>query len=51
MTKTFLLLFLVFFTAEILERHVSDCFEINAKEMIKIPKKGKLLHLKIMRIK
>ena len=33
-------------TAQILERHVNDCFEINGKQMIKIAKKMKLLNSK-----
>ena len=28
-----------FSTAEILERHANDCFAINLKEMVKMPKK------------
>ena len=38
-----------FSSAEILEKHTKDCFEINGKHMIKMIRKGKLLNLKIMR--
>ena len=30
----------VFITEEILKRHIKNCFKINGKEMIKMPKKG-----------
>ena len=33
--------FQYFITAQTLERHVNDCFEINAKKMIKMAKEGK----------
>ena len=46
--KTFLpLLFLqAFKTEEILKHHIKDCFKINNKEMIKMPKKGEYVKLK-----
>ena len=30
----------VFITEEILKRHIKNCFKINGKQMIKMPKKG-----------
>ena len=38
-----------FTTAQTLERHVIDCFKINDKQMIKMSKKMKLVHLKTTR--
>ena len=35
-----------FITEEILKRHIKDCFEINGKETIKMPKKGKYVEFK-----
>ena len=29
-----------FITKEILKRHIKDCFKINGKQTIKVPKKG-----------
>ena len=29
-----------FITEEILKRHIKDCFKINGKQTIKMPKKG-----------
>ena len=38
-----------FSTSEMLEIHTNNCFKINGKQMIKMPKKEKLLSLKILR--
>ena len=38
----------LFITAQILERRVNDCFEINRKQMIKMAKKLKLLNEKTL---
>ena len=35
-----------FITEEILKRHIKDCFKINGKQMIKIPKKGEYVKFK-----
>ena len=40
-----------FSTAQILERHVNDCFEINGKQIIEMAKKVKLLNSKNKREK
>ena len=40
-----------FSIAEILKDHNNDCFKIIGKEMIKMPKKGKYLILKIIKEK
>ena len=38
-----------FNTAETLKNHVNDCFKVNGKQMIKMPKKKKMLDSKIMK--
>ena len=40
-----------FSTGEILKRHVNECFKINAKQIIKMSKRGEYVRLKIMREK
>ena len=35
-----------FITEEILKRHIKDCFKINAKQTIKMPKKDEFFKLK-----
>ena len=35
-----------FITEEILKRHIKDCFKINGKQTIKMPKKGKYVKFK-----
>ena len=35
-----------FITEEILKRHIKDCFKINGKQTIKIPKKGEYVKFK-----
>ena len=35
-----------FTTAQILERHANDCFEINDRQMIKMTKKDKTVNFK-----
>ena len=35
-----------FITGEILKRHIKDCFKINGKQMIKMPKKGTCVKFK-----
>ena len=35
-----------FSTEEILKRHIKDCFKINDKQTIKIPKKGEYVKFK-----
>ena len=41
-----LLLFTRFNTEEILTRHIKDCFKINGKQKITIPKKGEYVKFK-----
>ena len=36
---------------EILRRHIKDCFKINGKQTIKMPKKGELLNSNILKEK
>ena len=36
---------------KILKRHIKDCFEINGKQRIKIPRKVNMLDLKISKEK
>ena len=46
--KTFLsILFTSFQLEEILNSHIKDCFKINGKQRIIIPKKGEYVKLKI----
>ena len=33
-------------TEEILKRHIKDCFKINGKQTIKVPRKGEYVKLK-----
>ena len=40
-----------FSTGKILKRHVNECFKINAKQIIKMSKRGEYVRLKIMREK
>ena len=40
-----------FSTEEILKSHIKDCFKINGKQRIIMPKEGNLLNLKIMKEK
>ena len=40
-----------FTTAQILGRHVNDCFDINEKQMIKMAKKVKVLNSKTIQEK
>ena len=40
-----------FSTEEILKRHINDCFKINGKQIIIMPKKVNMLNSKIMREK
>ena len=40
-----------FSTGEILKRRVNECFKINAKQIIKMSKRGEYVRLKIMREK
>ena len=40
-----------FSTEEILKRHIKDCFKINDKEKIILPKKASMLNSKIMKKK
>ena len=35
-----------FITEEILKRHIKDCFKINGKQTIKMPKKGEYVKFK-----
>ena len=35
-----------FITEEILKSHIKDCFEINGKHTIKMPKKGECVKFK-----
>ena len=35
-----------FITEKILKRHIKDCFKINGKQTIKLPKKGEYVKLK-----
>ena len=35
-----------FSTEEILKRHIRDCFKINGKQMMKMPKKGEYVKFK-----
>ena len=35
-----------FSTEEILKRHIKDCFKINGKQMVTIPKKGEYVRFK-----
>ena len=35
-----------FITEEILKRHIKDCFKINGKQTIKVPKKGEYVKFK-----
>ena len=35
-----------FITEEILKHHIKDCFEINGKQTIKMPKKGEYVKFK-----
>ena len=42
---------LVFSTKEILKRHTKDCFKINGKQRIIMPKKVNMLNPKIMKEK
>ena len=39
----------VFSTKEILKRHTKDCFKINGKQRILMPKKVNMLNPKIMK--
>ena len=41
----------IFSIEEILKRHIKDCFNINSKERIIMPKKVTMLNSKIMREK
>ena len=36
----------VFITEEILKHHIKDCFKINGKQTIKVPKKGEYVKFK-----
>ena len=38
-------------TEEILKRHIKDCFEINGKQRIKMPKKANMLNSRVMKEK
>ena len=40
-----------FTTEEILKRDIKDCFKINAKQTIKIPKKVNMLNSKLLKEK
>ena len=40
-----------FITKEILKRHINDCFKINDKQTIKMPKKGESVKFKDFEIK
>ena len=40
-----------FITEQILKRHIKDCFKINGKQTIKMPKKGNMLNSKILKKK
>ena len=40
-----------FITEEILKRYSKDCFKINGKQMIKMPKKGEYVKFKILKEK
>ena len=45
--KTFLsLLFTCFHCRQILKSHIKDCFKINGKQTIKVPKKGKYFNFR-----
>ena len=35
-----------FIAEEILKHHIKDCFKINGKQMIKMPKKGEYVKFK-----
>ena len=35
-----------FITEEILKKHIKNCFKINGKQMIKMPKKGEYVKFK-----
>ena len=35
-----------FTTAQILERHINDCFEVTGKQMVKMAKKGEIVKFK-----
>ena len=50
--KHFCRYYLVAFSTEkILKRHMKDCFKINAKQIIKMPKKVNTLNSKTLKIK
>ena len=38
-------------TQEILKRHIKDCFKINGKQTIKMPKKDEYIKFKNLKIK
>ena len=41
--------FHAFITEKILKRHIKDCFKINGKQTIKMPKKGEYVNSKILK--
>ena len=41
----------VFNTEEILKGHIKDCFKINSKQRIKMPRKGEYVKFKILKEK
>ena len=40
-----------FITEELLKRHIKNCFKIDGKQRIKVPKKMNMLDLKILKEK
>ena len=40
-----------FITEEILKSHIKDCFKINCKQTIKMPKKGNMLNSQVLKEK
>ena len=40
-----------FITDKILKRHIKNCFKVNVKQMIKMPKKGEYIKFKNFEIK
>ena len=41
----------VYITKEILKHHIKDCFKINSKQTIKLPKKGEYVKFRNFKIK